>query len=211
MILVTACFPIESRWIARRPDVRVVRTATGKRSRETLDGLGSETSDASLVIATGFCGGIDPRARRGELFLARFVGHGGEEIHVDPELLDRARHALDGESTELHVGRCESVDHVLRPDEKRALAADGVVAVDMESGPLARWAADRGIPFIVLRIVLDPAGMALPFSTARPFWASALRHPVAAVRVARGAIAAGRVLGTAVDAVIETLAGRSDA
>jgi len=116
MILVTACFSIESRWIARRPDVRVVRTAIGERSRETLDGLGSKTSDASLLIAVGFC-----------------------------------------------------------------------------------------------RVVLDAVGTDLPLSAGRPFWTSALHHPVVAARAARDAIAAGRVLGTAVDALIDTFAGRSDA
>jgi nucleoside phosphorylase len=211
MILVTACFSMESRWVARRPGVRVVRTAIGNRSRETLDELGGETSELSLLIAGGFCGGIGLRIQRGDLFLAQSVRHRGEEIHIDPELLERARHALNGGSTELHIGPCESVDHVLRPDEKRALATDGVVAADMESGPLARWAANRGIPFIALRTVLDPVGMDLPFSTDRPFWTSALRHPIATVRVARGAIAAGRVLGTAIDALIDTFAGSPDA
>lgn len=211
MILVTTCFSIESRWIARRPDIRVVRTAMGERARETMEGLGSDTSDASLLIAAGFCGGIDPRIQRGNLFLARFVRHRGEEIRIDLSLVERARSVLNSGSAGLHVGPCESVDHVLRPDEKRALAADGVTAVDMESGPLARWATHRGIPFIALRVVLDPAGTDLPFSADRPFWTSALHHPVAAARAARHAIAAGRVLGTAVDALIETFAGRSDA
>ena len=211
MILVTACFSIESRWIARRSDVRVVRTAIGERARETMEGIGSRASDASLLIATGFCGGIDPRLRRGDLFLARFVRHRDEEIGVDLSLVECARSVLNGASPGLHVGSCESVDHVLRPDEKRALAADGVAAADMESGPLARWAADRGIPFIALRVVLDPVGALLPFSADRPFSISFLRHPVAAGRVACHAIAAGRVLGTAVDTLIETFAGRSDA
>ena len=211
MILVTACFSIESRWIARRPEVRVVRTAMGERARETMEGLGSEMPDASLLIATGFCGGIDARIRRGDLFLARFVRHRGQEIRVDPGLLKWARNALHGGSAGLHVGPCASVDHVLRPAEKRTLAADGVTAVDMESGPLARWAADRGTPFIALRVVLDPADVDLPFSADHPFWISAVRRPVAAARAARHAVAAGRVLGTAVDALIDASSRSSDA
>jgi adenosylhomocysteine nucleosidase len=208
MILVTACFRIEARWIPRRPGVRVVRTAIGERSRETMAGLDTE---ASLLVATGFCGGIDPRIRRGDLFLARTVRHRGEEIRIDPELLARARSALNGGSGGLHVGLSESVDHVLRPDEKRALAAEGVGAVDMESGPLARWAADRGIPFLSLRVVLDPAETDLPFPADRPFWLSALRRPIAAIRTARVASVAGRTLGTAIDEVAEAFEGGTDA
>ena len=208
MILVTACFRIEARWITRRPGVRVVRTAIGERSGETMAGLDTE---ASLLVASGFCGGIDPRILGGDLFLARTVRHRGEEIRIDPELLARAQRALDGGSGALHVGLGESVDHVLRPDEKRVLAAEGVGAVDMESGPLARWAADRGIPFLSLRVVLDPAETDLPFPADRPFWLSAVRRPIAAIRAARDASAAGRTLGAAVDEVVEAFDGRTDA
>jgi len=208
VILVTTCFRIEARWITRRPGVRVVRTAIGAGSRETM--ARSDTG-ASLLVATGFCGGIDPRIRRGDLFLARTVRHRGEEIRIDPELLARARRALDGGSAGLHVGPGVSVDRVLRPDEKRALAAEGVGAVDMESGPLARWAADRGVPFLSLRVVLDPAEADLPFPADRPFWISALRRPIAAIRTARDASAAGRTLGTAIDQVVDAFDGGTDA
>jgi nucleoside phosphorylase len=211
MILVTACFSLESRWIARRRGVRVVRTAIGERSHEAMDALIDETPEASLLIAAGYCGGIGPRARKGDLFLASAVHYRGEEIRVDPRLLERARRALDAGPADLHVGLCESVDHVLGPDEKRALAADGVAAVDMESGPLARWAAGRGIPFLALRVVLDPASTDLPFPTDRPLWISVVRHPVAAARTARRAIAAARELGTAVNTAVDTFVGGRDA
>ncbi len=208
MILVTACFRIEARWITRRPGVRVVRTAIGERSRGTMV---DRDADATFLVATGFCGGIDPRIRRGDLFLARTVRHRGEEIRIDPELLTRAQRALDGGSGGLHVGLGVSVDHVLRPDEKRALAAEGVAAVDMESGPLARWAADRGVPFLSLRVVLDPAEADLPFPADRPFWVSALRRPTVTIRTVWDASAAGRTLGTAIDKVVEAFDGRTDA
>jgi len=40
--------------------------------------------------------------------------------------------------------------------------ATGAIAVEMESGVHAAFAASRGLPFLVLRVILDPAGMALP-------------------------------------------------
>jgi hypothetical protein len=46
--------------------------------------------------------------------------------------------------------------------DKRAGAAMGAVAVEMEAGPLARWAAAHSVPFFHLRVVLDPAASALP-------------------------------------------------
>jgi hypothetical protein len=51
---------------------------------------------------------------------------------------------------------------LLGPAEKAAAAATGAVAVDMESGPLSAFAADRGLPFTALRVVLDGPGEALP-------------------------------------------------
>jgi hypothetical protein len=38
--------------------------------------------------------------------------------------------------------------------------------VEMEAEPLARWALARGVPFVHLRVVLDPASTATP--SARP-------------------------------------------
>ena len=81
----------------------------------------------------------------------------------------------------------------------------------MESGPLARWAGDRGIPFLAVRVVLDPSETDLPFSGGAPLWTAVLGHPLAAARVARDAIAVGRVLGKAVNTLTETFSGSSDA
>jgi hypothetical protein len=61
------------------------------------------------------------------------------------------------------VGPVLTSDRVLSTvEDKEAGAALGAVAVEMEAGPLARWAAARGVPFVHLRIVLDPYNSALP-------------------------------------------------
>jgi adenosylhomocysteine nucleosidase len=73
--------------------------------------------------------------------------------------------------------------------EKAALAArTGAIAIDLESGSVARVAAEAGIPFIALRAICDPADRDLPpaallaldaYGHARPLavlW-SVLRHP----------------------------------
>ncbi len=210
MILVTTCFPIESRSIERRPDLRLVRTAVGEDSRQSMEQLGDGVKDASLLIAAGFCGGIDPRLGRGHLCLAKTIRHRSDEIPVDPSLLQRSQDALSGASAALHVGIVESADRVLDPAAKLALAADGATTVDMESGPLARWAGEHEIPFLALRVVLDPAGEDLPFTGDRPFWSSALRHPIVAARTWRHAAEASRVLGSAVDRLVDGLNGEAD-
>lgn len=47
-------------------------------------------------------------------------------------------------------------------EKRAAFAASGALAVDLESGAVARVAARHGLPFAVLRAVCDPAGRALP-------------------------------------------------
>jgi len=210
MILIASCFSIESRWIDRRPGVRIVRTSMGEEAASALVEL-EETGDASHLIAIGFCAGIDPRARRGDLILARTIRYRDEEIRIDPELLARARDALDGGASTLHVGICQSVDRVLDRSGKRTLADAGISAADMESGSLARWARERGISFLALRAVLDPVDENLPFASGRPLWMSAARHPIATARVGRAASRVGRDLGRAVNAVVEAVRGGSDA
>ncbi len=211
MILITACFSVESRWISRQPGVRVVHTAIGEQARQTMDELGSASSNVSLLLSTGFCGGIHPDIEKGTLFLATAIRHNDEEIRVSPEILEQVHRTLNSGSGDVHLGLCESVDHVLSSSEKRALAARGALVTDMESGPLARWAADREIPFLTLRIVLDPVEEDLPFAANRPFWLSAVSHPILAARVTHDAIASGRALGEAIDKAIAALLGRSNA
>ena len=53
----------------------------------------------------------------------------------------------------VHVGPVASVDHLVHGAERRVLADEGVLAVDMESAWLAPAAVGR--PFAVVRVVLD--------------------------------------------------------
>lgn len=53
----------------------------------------------------------------------------------------------------IRVGPVVSVDHLVSGPERGLLAAEGALAVDMESAWLAPAAAGR--PFAVLRVVLD--------------------------------------------------------
>ena len=64
--------------------------------------------------------------------------------------------ALRRRGLRAHTGPISRVDRLMSPDERRALEADGVLAVDMESAWLAE-AAD-GRPLAVVRVVLDTAG-----------------------------------------------------
>jgi hypothetical protein len=91
-------------------------------------------------------------------------------------------------------------------EEKRAAAATGAVAVDMESGPLSRLAAGRGLLFAAVRVVLDGPEDRLPRSLpgligpggdmgSGRFLALLLRRPILAVSLLALAGRGRRALG----------------
>jgi len=200
-IAVTACYPIETLGMNAVPGVRLIRTPVGERAPEPLEEL-PRSEGVSLLVATGFCGGLLPDLRFGDLVLADAVRHRGEEIRIDADLLDRARAALGGRA---RVGACESIPFVADLAAKQGLGDSGAATIDMESGPLARWATRREVPFLALRVVLDAVDDDLPFSSDRPIAASFLRHPIRAVRAARRAARAGRRLGDALNDLLPAL------
>lgn len=79
----------------------------------------------------------------------------------DPRLIE-ALAALGGRA--VHVGAMAAVDHVIaKRDEKLGLfGKTRALGVDMESQGVARAAAEAGIPFGVIRVVLDPSNREMP-------------------------------------------------
>jgi len=201
VIAVTACYPIETRGLIPLDGVRLVRTAIGERAADALDELARREA-VSLLVSTGFCGGLRPELQIGDLVLADAIRHRGEEILVSSDLLRRARRTLDAHSARtgtntVRIGACESVSDVVVGTSKRALAEGGGLSVDMESGPLARWSRQRAVPFLVLRVVLDPLDTDLTFSADRSVASAFVRHPIRSARTVRSAARVGRRLGRA--------------
>jgi adenosylhomocysteine nucleosidase len=107
---------------------------------------------ARLVIAAGFCGGLDGRLAVGDVIAP---------IEVCDEAGGRwACHPLPGLT---QAGRLLTASRIIgEPTEKRDIgrrfAAD---AVDMETAAVAEVCAARGVPFAAVRAVSDAAGTAL--------------------------------------------------
>ncbi len=101
--------------------------------------------------------------------------------------------------------------------EKRKLARPGRLAIDLESGPVARAAHQAEIPWLALRVILDPFDLALPAFTRRParnYVVPALRHALGGPRavtelvgLARRARIATRSLGEAIRRLAPVLGG----
>lgn len=204
MIVVTACFRSETRAIAPRSGARIVRTGMGARAADDLARAVAGRDRPSLILSTGFCGGLDSQLRLGDLVIADEVRMNGETVRVDSTLVGRARAALDAKGFSPRVAAVECTDDVLGSAQKRRLAARGGISVDLESGPLADWARASGVPFLSCRVVLDTAGEEFPFSAGVPLWISVLRHPAIAARAGRTASIAAARIGAAVDCLLDS-------
>ena len=203
MIVVAACFRLETAWIPKIPGTRVVRVRVGAPSGFARAITAGGRPD--LLISTGFCGGLDPRLGIGDLILATEVIHRGQAIAIAPELLSRARAALAREGIHPAPGRLVTAARVIgKKEEKQRLRNETeALGVEMEAGKLAEWADGNGVPFLAVKSVLDPAGVELPLTGA----GDALRHPIAAIKAGFAAIRAGRAIGRGIGALAREFAG----
>lgn len=119
----------------------------------------------SALLSFGLAGGLDPALQPGTLLLPSTVlAPDGCRFDVDRSWHAHVSEA--GRAASLTWAACllAGCERVLAdPTDKRALAEHtGAGAVDMESHRVAAVAARHGLPFLVLRVVADPAHHALP-------------------------------------------------
>jgi adenosylhomocysteine nucleosidase len=148
-----------------------------------------------LVVSFGFAGALDDGLSAGDLVLATAVRSAQGGVVPVPE---PARAAAAAALRGLRVVEGEVVCATAvagSSEEKRALATDGALAVDMESYPVARAAADAGIPWLALRAIVDPLETSLPPFAREPrrdyLW-PAVRHALSGPRAAAGLVRLAR-------------------
>lgn len=121
------------------------------------------------ILLGGVCGGLDPSLPAGGIILGRqVVDTGGDVIEADRLLLDEIRAFLRTHHVPFVFSRLLTVPAaVLTKNEKRDLwNTHGAAGVDMETYHVAWAARDAGIPWVVVRAVVDPATASLPGSLA---------------------------------------------
>ena len=112
-------------------------------------------------MSFGIAGGIAPGHKAGDVIVADRV-IADETFATDPRWLATLSRKLPHTS----VGALVGVDEMIgcRHHKARLHRETGGLAVDMESHGAARYARERGIPFVALRAVADPHHRALPQS-----------------------------------------------
>ena len=108
------------------------------------------------LLSFGLAGGLAPDLAPGALLVPEFVlAADGSRWLTDPDLA-----AHFGK----RAGTVFSADKVLasRAEKQQAWSRTGALAIDLESGAVARTSAAFRLPFAVLRAVCDPAQQDLP-------------------------------------------------
>ncbi|MCE3224516.1 MAG: putative Adenosylhomocysteine nucleosidase [Nitrospira sp.] len=142
-----------------------------------------------------------------------------ETRQCDPSMVERAQQDMQHQLVPVQVGPFVSVPHVLyRAEEKRDMAARArAVGLDMESAALGMVAAERKIPFGIIRTVSDLVDEDLPLDFnlfLRPSgWAkgvvSCLAHPTALLGFNR-LRGQSRIAGAQLTAVFRALTDQAD-
>ena len=158
-LLVLAPLRIEAFALRRGlPASAVLRTGMGRARSERAAAWLIGSHRGAFAVA-GVCGALDPRLVPGDLVVASELrGAGAPLVLESAKALARA---LEARGFAVHIGPIHSTDHLAPRREQAELAAQGAMAVDMESAWLARLAASA--PFAVLRVVSDGPGHS-PFS-----------------------------------------------
>lgn len=134
----------------------VVETGGGDAPGATAAATRLIQRGAGALLSFGLAGGLSPTLAAGARVIpAAVVDMGGQTWPVDLDLARRYGTA---------TGTLLAADHVIATVEAKRAAwqATGADAADLESGAVARVAAQHGLPFAVLRAVCDPAGRDLP-------------------------------------------------
>lgn len=188
--------------------LQIVQTGMG---RERLEDILIPLLDgAAALVSLGTAGALSPQLEPGDLLLPRRVVCRSAGFAVEQPWHEGVTAALDPLEVPIHTGDLWCNDTVVNSvTMKRTLYEEtAALAVDMESSILARLAEQRGLPFLVLRVVADGADQVVPGCATRAvdpagnlditgLLRELARHPAelaALIRMARGFGRAARTL-----------------
>jgi adenosylhomocysteine nucleosidase len=135
-------------------DVTILHTGVGAKNCNARLEVLLHKARPSLVISSGFAGGVSEDLRGGDLILA--------ENFSDPGLLVSAEQILrDREPRVVKLFTSTSIIDSVAERNEIARAADAA-AVDMETGAIADVCKIHGVPLLSLRIISDTVRQPFP-------------------------------------------------
>ncbi|MEV6860048.1 hypothetical protein AB0M44_03435 [Streptosporangium subroseum] len=135
-------------------DVKVIRIGMGPGRAASAAALLPSTGAVAVV---GFGGALGGGLRPGDVLVASEVRFEGRVLPCPSARFLAGELARAG--LPAHSGPLVTSGHIVTGAERRRLAREGALAVDMETGPLAGAAADR--PFAALRVIVDTPAVPL--------------------------------------------------
>ena len=132
---------------------KVFLTANGagpKHAAEAVDYARWElrNGEVDAVVSTGFCGGLDPVMKVGDVFVATSIQVAGDQTDVTAPRSQRP----------YYTGTVVSMDRVAQTaEEKRDLRRSGAWAVEMEAAGVLSRVREWGKPFYCIRSITDLA------------------------------------------------------
>jgi adenosylhomocysteine nucleosidase len=121
---------------------------------------------ASSLMSFGMAGGLDPDLLPGDVVVPdEVISRHGLRCQTSPEWREQMRRQVQ-KAGAVASGNLLSCDKPIGEvaDKAQAFRDTGAVAVDMESLAVAQVAAQHGIPFIAVRVIVDTATDVLPGS-----------------------------------------------
>jgi len=121
---------------------------------------------AQQLISWGCAGALAPHLIAGDLILPHSILLSDDTL-LEIDLIGREQaikmlnHSIHYYSDKLLESK-QIISSVL--DKKASYQRNSAIAVDMESGAVARIAKQANIPFIVIRSIVDPANFSLPYA-----------------------------------------------
>lgn len=140
----------------------------------SLNGIGSKRAEAGgkkliaagtdILVSWGSAGALHPDLPLGALLLPRKVIDASQNTFVTEEnIYNKIKENIPSHIQVVHEPLAETPTPLSDTSQKKAFRqASGAVAVDMESGTLARLAHQHHIPFLVIRSVADTSTMSIP-------------------------------------------------
>lgn len=154
----------EAACLPRDRERLLVRVAGGR--PDVAAAMAADLVDAGCagLVSFGTAGGLDPAVAPGTLVVAEAVRlPGGGSITTDAPWRQRLLEGI-GDQVPVAAGAVAAAhEPLLSPRLKHyCFLSTGALSVDLESGAVAETAAAKGVPFLVVRAVTDPADRAIP-------------------------------------------------